>query len=61
MIPCVSHEEEKRSAVNTRTENVVLRSAVIRCGDGTKTFLASSVLQYIVPRKHLSVCPFGRE
>jgi hypothetical protein len=39
MILCVSHEEEKRSAVNTRTEYDALRSAVIRCGDGPETFL----------------------
>ena len=53
MIPCVSHEEEKRSAVNTRTEYNSLCSAVIRCGDGSQTFLACIVLQYehVVQRK----------
>jgi hypothetical protein len=53
MIPCVSHEEEKRGAVNTRTEYNALFSAVIRCGDGSETFLACSVLQYehVVQRK----------
>ena len=28
-----------------------LRSAVIQCDDGAETFLACSILQYIVPRK----------
>ena len=56
MIPCVSHEEEKCSAVNTRTEYNTLCShcsAVIRCGDASETFLACSVLQYehVVQRK----------
>ena len=53
MIPCVSHEEEKRSAVNTRTEYNALCSAVIRCGDGSETLLACSVLQceHVVQRK----------
>jgi hypothetical protein len=36
---------EKRSAVNTRTEYDALRSAVIRCGDGSEMFLACGVLQ----------------
>jgi hypothetical protein len=61
MIPCVSHEEEKRSAVNTRTEYNTLLSAVIRCGDGSEMFLACSVLQYVVQRKASQRLSFQRE
>jgi hypothetical protein len=62
-IPCVSHEGEKRSAVNTRTECDALRTAVIQCSDGPETFLVCSVLKHSVPGKASQrlVCPFGRE
>jgi hypothetical protein len=54
MIPCVSHEGEKRSAVNTRTEYDALRSAVIRCSDGPETFLTCSVLQIYNTKERIS-------
>ena len=54
IIPCVSYEGKKRSAVNTRTEYDALRSTVIRCGNGSETFLACSVLQIYNTKKRIS-------
>jgi hypothetical protein len=47
-IPRVSHEGEKRSAVNTRTEYDVLRSAVIRREDDSWPAVSYN---NIVPKK----------